>query len=118
MFALTFLCENSWRANNSDLASPLEKGQVSVEELAAAGIRESTINGKLDEVPDGVSVAPKVIKQIASSKNIDHSDEAFQQFANRVAGSKKTKAGSWESMGDRQLFAIRKDNFSLYCFKE
>ena len=99
---------NSWRANNSDLASPLEKGQVSVEELAAAGIRESTINGKLDEVPDGVSVAPKVIKQIASSKNIDHSDEAFQQFANRVAGSKKTKAGSWESMGDRQLFAIRK----------
>ena len=99
---------NNWRSNNSDLVPPLEDGIVSVEELAMAGIQERTINGKLDEVPDNATATPKVIKQIASSKNIDHSDEAFQRFANRVAGSKKTKAGSWESMGERQLFAVRK----------
>ena len=99
---------NNWRSNNSDLVPPLEDGIVSVEELAMAGIQERTINGKLDEVPDNATATPKVIKQIASSKNIDYSDEAFQRFANRVAGSKKTKAGSWESMGERQLFAVRK----------
>ena len=109
---------NNWRANkkigatvagkrNSDLVPPLGEGIVSVEELAMAGIQERTINDKLDAVPDDMTATPKVIKQIASSKNIDHSDEAFQGFANRVAGSKKTKAGSWESMGPSQLFAIR-----------
>ena len=78
---------NNWRSNNSDLVPPLEDGIVSVEELAMAGIQERTINGKLDEVPDNATATPKVIKQIASSKNIDYSDEAFQRFANRVAAS-------------------------------
>jgi len=98
---------DGWRINNRSIAPFLPEGRVAVEELSGAGIRESSIDKYLPDAPE-TPVTPATIKQIATAKNIETSDDAFQKFAARVAGTSKTQAGSWETMGESQLAAIKK----------
>jgi len=96
----------SWRGNNKDEAPRLAAGMVAVEEMSLAGLKDKTISAYLKGIRGAEEVSVKSIQQLTAARNIKNDDQAFQDFARRVAGG-RSKKNSWKTMGGGQLGVLR-----------